>query len=299
MGTIQELVGIALEHHPELAGMEVIVEKELLHYELLHVLDRGGWLDALTFQGGTALRLCYGGSRFSEDLDFSGGPGFSTNRMGDLANELKDSLSGMDLSVDVISPNSTISQYSSEIGVSSWRIVFEFSSVGRAVRKQKIKLDIDNAPRYTEDSGAIAQNYDVVRESRMLVRVQSQEEILASKFVAFSTSVVTRNRPRYRDIWDMHWLTGKGIAIRDDLVRAKMSDYRVESAGLEATADRVADIVRSADFSKEMRRFLPPHLVAQSLDKPMFIEHLAGEAERLIRRACHSFKCKCSVWVES
>ena len=30
----RELVEFALEQHPELEGMEVIVEKELLHYEL-------------------------------------------------------------------------------------------------------------------------------------------------------------------------------------------------------------------------------------------------------------------------
>ena len=81
----RELVEFALEQHPELEGMEVIVEKELLHYELLHVLNRGGWLDGLTFQGGPAVRA----SRLSEDLDFSGGPGFSTKSMDALATYLK------------------------------------------------------------------------------------------------------------------------------------------------------------------------------------------------------------------
>ena len=37
---------------PEMQGMEAIVEKELLHYELLHILRRGGWLDKLVFQAG-------------------------------------------------------------------------------------------------------------------------------------------------------------------------------------------------------------------------------------------------------
>lgn len=48
------------------AHMRPVVEKELLHYELLFVLDKQGLLDNLTFQGGTSLRLCYGSSRFSE-----------------------------------------------------------------------------------------------------------------------------------------------------------------------------------------------------------------------------------------
>jgi len=36
--------------------MRPVIEKELLHYDLLFVLDRQGLLDKLTFQGGTSLR---------------------------------------------------------------------------------------------------------------------------------------------------------------------------------------------------------------------------------------------------
>lgn len=284
-GTFRELVEIALEHHPELVGMEVIVEKELLHYELLHVLNRGGWLDGLTFQGGTALRLCYGASRLSEDLDFSGGLGFSAKSMEGLATYLKKTLSGRGLGVEVKSPKTITSHLSSEIGVNTWRIVFEILPIRHGFPKQRIKLDIDNAPTYTEGPGAIAQNYGVVRESRMLVRVQSREEILASKLVAFSASVVTRNRPRFRDIWDMHWLRGNGTAIRNGLVRAKMGDHHVDSAWFETAANSVGDIIRSADFTNEMRRFLLPHTAAELLDKPLSMNFLADETERLIRMA--------------
>ena len=119
----------------------------------------------------------------------------------------------------------------------------------------------------------------------MLVRVQSREEILASKLVAFSASVVTRNRPRFRDIWDMHWLRGNGTTIRNDLVRAKMRDHRVESAWFETAADSVGDIIRSAEFANEMRRFLLPHTAAQTLDDPLTLKFLADEIERLIRTA--------------
>ena len=61
--------------------MRPVIEKELLHYDILFGLDRDGLLDELTFQGGTALRLCYGSSRFSEDLDFAGGRDFSRARV--------------------------------------------------------------------------------------------------------------------------------------------------------------------------------------------------------------------------
>ena len=44
-----------------LALMRPVVEKELLHYDILYCLDQGGLLDQMVFQGGTSLRLCHGG----------------------------------------------------------------------------------------------------------------------------------------------------------------------------------------------------------------------------------------------
>lgn len=284
-GSFRRLVEIALEHHPELAGMEVIVEKELLHYELLHVLNRGGWLDGLTFQDGTALRLCYGGSRLNEDLDFSGGPEFSSESMEGLAAYLKETLSSQGLGVDVKSPKTITSHFTSGIGVNTWRIAFEILPFRSGIPKQIINLDIDNSLTYTKGPGAIAQNYGVVRESRMLVHVQSREEILASKLVSFAASVATRNRPRFREIWDMHWLTGNGTAIRNDLVCSKMGDHRIESAWMETAASRVRGIVGSVAFAAEMRRFLLPHAAVQTLDNPLYMKFLASETERLIRNA--------------
>jgi len=53
--------------------MAPVIEKELLHYEILRAMEEDGLLGGLVFQGGTCLRLCYGASRYSEDLDFAGG----------------------------------------------------------------------------------------------------------------------------------------------------------------------------------------------------------------------------------
>jgi predicted nucleotidyltransferase component of viral defense system len=59
------------------AAMVPVIEKELLHYDILDELDRFSLLARLSFQGGTCLRLCYGSERYSEDLDFAGGSDFN------------------------------------------------------------------------------------------------------------------------------------------------------------------------------------------------------------------------------
>ena len=69
--------------------MRSVIEKELLHYDILFALEKGGLLDKLTFQGGTSLRLCYGGKRFSEDLDFAGGKDFSSAVLADKKHWIK------------------------------------------------------------------------------------------------------------------------------------------------------------------------------------------------------------------
>lgn len=52
------------------------IEKELLHIDLLNSFVPQMQNTSLVFQGGTALRLCYGAPRYSEDLDFSVGSDF-------------------------------------------------------------------------------------------------------------------------------------------------------------------------------------------------------------------------------
>jgi predicted nucleotidyltransferase component of viral defense system len=50
--------------------MEQNLVKEAIHLHLLSALSDAQVLRHVVFQGGTALRLCYGGERYSEDLDF-------------------------------------------------------------------------------------------------------------------------------------------------------------------------------------------------------------------------------------
>ncbi len=76
MSLFDQLVDQALKAKADLAPLRVVVEKELLHHDILREMSTAGLLDSLTFIGGTCLRACYGSSRLSEDLDFTGGQDF-------------------------------------------------------------------------------------------------------------------------------------------------------------------------------------------------------------------------------
>lgn len=53
------LVDEALKSRAELSLLRPVVEKELLHHDILREMSSAGLLSGLTFIGGTCLRACY------------------------------------------------------------------------------------------------------------------------------------------------------------------------------------------------------------------------------------------------
>ena len=49
---LDALVDAAISEAPDLAPLRPVVEKELLHYEILRALDQAGLLDQLTTRSG-------------------------------------------------------------------------------------------------------------------------------------------------------------------------------------------------------------------------------------------------------
>ena len=69
---IQQIVAA----NPEYAAITPVIEKEILHHDIIDVMVKQGAMQQLTFIGGTSLRMCYNSARLSEDLDFNGGYDF-------------------------------------------------------------------------------------------------------------------------------------------------------------------------------------------------------------------------------
>ena len=71
MNLFDRIVQEAISSSPGSNSLRPVVEKELLHHDILREMGAAGFLDGLTFIGGTCLRACYGSPRLSEDLDLS------------------------------------------------------------------------------------------------------------------------------------------------------------------------------------------------------------------------------------
>ena len=286
MQNFAELVDLALGDGKQ--SLRPVVEKELLHYDILFALEKERFLQDLTFQGGTALRLCYGGKRLSEDLDFVGGVDFCPNKVRELRECVLDYIGRRyGLEVAVKNPREMREEPAYwGLQVDRWQISVTTNPGQRDLPRQRIKLEVANVPAHTRTARPLQRNYDFlpVGYGDLLVPVETKDEILADKIVAL---VSCRDRVRHRDIWDIVWLRRHHAQLRPDLVSLKVQDYRAEDyeGALAARIADVAEIARSDPFREEMTRFLDPATRSTTFDKPGFTEFVGEDTREVLLRA--------------
>ena len=124
----------------EVEALLPIVEKELIHYDIIRALDESRWLDGLTFQGGTCLRLCYGAVRYSEDLDFTTALDLEESDLAGFRELLSDSLrSKYDVGVRVKDPKK-IKHFEGGGSMKRWQVVVDTAPARPDLTYQKIKI---------------------------------------------------------------------------------------------------------------------------------------------------------------
>lgn len=272
-------------------GLLPVIEKELIHYDIIRAMSENGFLENLCFQGGTSLRLCYGSERFSEDLDFTGGVYFDSATMNQLKDCIEDSLSSKyGLSVEVKPPKE---KKNAGINISAWQVKVITAPDRPDIPSQKIKIEIANVSSYTKNFVQLSQNYQFQVGTPLIIGVQTMEEIMADKLLALPASV---SHIRYRDIWDLNWMSINRIKPNNDLLEKKIDDYSVVDYQ-KLLLDRIKSlpaIINSADFINQMSRFLKRETIEFSIGKENFRSALIGNISRILSanqsdNICHSF----------
>lgn len=267
--------------------MRPVIEKELLHYDILFVLNKSGLLDRLTFQGGTSLRLCYGALRFSEDLDFAGGYDFEAKHLFAMKNCLENYLTKhYQLEVSVKEPKDIVTASDRRnVNVSIWQIRLVTHPESKNLPKQMIKLEVANIPAYTREPKLILSNYDFLPDgyTDVIMMVETLDEILADKIIAF---ICCQTHVRYRDIWDFNWLKKKNAKLNLDLVLKKVQDYKVKNFDvyLDNMKVRLHEIIHARQFKDEMSRFLPFDVQERTLLHGKFLQLLENEIHELLNQ---------------
>jgi predicted nucleotidyltransferase component of viral defense system len=255
------------------------VEKELLHHDIMLALSAASMLAKLTFIGGTCLRTCYGSNRLSEDLDFTGGADFNRETLTELAQVLVTTLkTKYGLEVEVSEP------VREEGNVDTWKLKVQTRAGRKDLPAQRINIDVCSIPSYQPQPMQLLNPYGVdMGTSGLILQAETREEIYADKIVAFA---LRPNRIKNRDLWDMVWLRQLGITPQLDLISKKLGDHHCEQDDFlrqfkERSAQLEADPKVVIEFRKEMSRFLPGELVAQTVNEPAFWTFLVGHIRDL------------------
>ena len=272
---------------PGRAHMRPVIQKELLHYDILYCLDNAGLLDQLTFQGGASLRLCHGAPRYSEDLDFVGGKDFNRQQL----EPVKDCIEryvgrryGLEVSVKEPKELKADREYA-DLKIDKWQIAVITAPERSRIPQQRIKVKVANINACSREPRALQLNYDFLPEGYgdTLVLTETLDEIMADKLVSL---VNTTGYVRNRDIWDLRWLRQQGAEPRLEWVKNKLLDYRVDDYPdkLAQMLERLPEIIEGDVFQREISRFIPREVAERTLEKSKFNQFLTTEVSSLLER---------------
>jgi predicted nucleotidyltransferase component of viral defense system len=254
------------------AGMDQNLIKEAIHLHLLSALSEAGILRHVVFQDGTALRLCYGGERYSEDLDFVCGKagsylkGVDFDGLVDGALEITKKTLQRDFDIDaaqIVLKRAARPEpgEGSGVSVAAWQIVVPVGPTPNAP-KSRIKIEFANVPSYDPKPVVVGVTPGLVQIQDVILNTETPHEILADKAVALTA----RTALKFRDVWDVWFLFNKLGATADrGMVLRKFADYGTADVEAKATA-RIQQLAKedtARAFYVEMKRFLPSARVAQ------------------------------------
>jgi predicted nucleotidyltransferase component of viral defense system len=283
MSLFDRLVAVALKNQKELAPLRIVVEKELLHHDILREMSNAGFLKRLTFFGGTCLRACYGSSRLSEDLDFTAGYDFNRKMLANLKAVLVQSLRvKYNLQLEVSEPTKE------KGNVDTWKVKVTTRPEKKNLPLQRINIDICALPSYDRKPMTLRNIYGVdLGTSGLIIQAQSRSEILADKIIALG---LRPNRIKNRDLWDIGWLKQQGINIPLQLITQKIADHQCSANDFADQLEQRVSSIRNIssfhkDFKTEMRRFLPPVVVADTVMKEDFWIYLCDIVDEECKKA--------------
>lgn len=265
--------------------MRPVIEKELLHYDILFALDKEDLLDNLSFQGGTSLRLCYGSQRFSEDLDFAGGHHFSSNDLSAMKSCIEHYIGERyDFEVTVKQPKELRQEPNYDgLKVDKWQIAITTSPERNDLPKQRIKIEVLNVPAYSRLPQTLQHNYDFLPDgySDIFILTESMDEVMTDKIISLVNCV---RYIRYRDIWDLRWLKQQGAKYNQQWLVNKIKDYQITDYldKLKVRIHQLPEIVQGKNFKNEMSRFIPHDVQQRTLLKDKFYPFLTHELTALL-----------------
>jgi len=198
---------IALQVARERPSLGLHALREYIQNYVLWLMQKESLNTRLFFMGGTALRFLWRIGRFSEDLDFSAGPGWEPGEFASAMRKIESGLAAAGYDVYLYLRKEKTVQ----------RAVFRFAEllaelgvVGRKEQKLAVALEVDANP----PDGATGAKTLVNPHIPVLIQHYDRPSLLAGKAAA----VLTRGYFKGRDYFDLFWFLSKWPELEPNLL---------------------------------------------------------------------------------
>lgn len=225
------------------------IEREILQIIILDILSkRETFIKGVTLQGGNALRFCYGGVRFSDDIDFVTDKPRAKEEIAKSSKYIQEQLqryfnNRIEVTTHTHNERSIMDRITVKI----------YPENGK--KRIKVVIEIANGIHTYEPQLTVASSKHFPNASAF-INAESLEEIFADKVVSVGGRRILLTAPfKSRDIWDIFWLYSRGVKVNKQLVEKKIKDYKIKGF-VDRFKVRLAKLPVSVDyFQMEMNRF--------------------------------------------
>lgn len=183
------------KNYPYPSGFDRSALREYFQYKILDILFKNGLSEKISFLGGTAIKICYGSRRYSEDLDFDNF-GLTETDFTNMSESIKNQLTLEGYEIEIKNILKTVFRCYIKIP----QVLFE-NKVSH-FSNEKINIQIDTMAHdfdFTPDT-FVLQKYDVFRN----IKLTPKDVILSQKVAA----ILGRKRAKGRDFYDLVYLRG-------------------------------------------------------------------------------------------
>lgn len=227
------------------------VVKEYFQHVFLSGLYREKNSEKLLFKGGTALRIIYGSSRFSEDLDFNG--------IGISVAQIEKIVESVLVKMEAQGIKTTIEESKKTSG--GYLAIFQFSGDGY---QSGIQMEVSLRGKAQRKGGAVALIRSDFVPAYTLYHL-NERDLVKEKVEA------TLTRSKARDFYDIYFILRSRMAFGAVFGKDKTMKNKLIRAASK----------QGLDLKSELKRFLPvsQHILLKSFNKTLLTElekHLPG-----------------------
>lgn len=241
------------EQYPEnMQRFERSILREYLQYKILQAIFDSKHANKLAFLGGTALRIVYGNTRFSEDIDLDNFS-LSWEEFEEVIEKVNRFLSLEGFEVEVKNVKKGAYHYNLRFP----KLLFDEGL--SPLPEEKVLIQVDTtAQGYTYQPEVILLNkFDVFTQ----IRVTPLDTLLSQKIF----TAVNRKRPKGRDFYDITFLASRAkpdyefldqkLGIDNEEKLKEEITSRISGCDFNAIADDVAPFLMSQNEIKRVQKF--------------------------------------------